>query len=629
MPLAIELAAPWLRTLTPQQLADRLDDRFTLLTSGNRTALPRHQTLRAVVDWSWDLLSDGERALARRLAVFPAGATLAAAEAVSVAGADAAAPASRTAVLPALDGLVGKSILTLQEGPDGTDGRYRMLETVRAYCLQRLAEAGEETAVKDAFARYYLDLAETVDPLLRTPAQVRWYHALIAEQDNLHAALRWAIGRGDADTALRLVRALGFYWVHLGHGEGDILARATLALAPPRPVRLLIAEARLICALIAAGWAWDVELIREELSEALAGLRRLHPDFMTLHPLAALAEPLVALYDGNETLALSTFERYMSAPDPWMRAMARLYRASYTSTLGQMDGVEADCGAALEEFRALGDKWGTAITLAQLAEFTEMRGDHRASIAALTEAGAATRELGAWGDRPYIEGRLALIRARAGDLAGAWTDFAAVERAAAALSGYAESGRVLGSMRAEIAWRAGDLDEVTRCCAEVLGQIKDVKATWWQGLRAQVKARQALVAHVAHDQERARQLLREALAAALGWVERPPLAVVMDSVAAFVITGGDKCPVCEPFDRACPGGIRGLSPREAAEQAAILLGAAHAVRGAFDEGSADAPRVRAVACEALGGAAFEAAYERGRALSRDEAVTVVTQAISG
>jgi hypothetical protein len=147
-------------------------------------------------------------------------------------GADGTVP--RAAVLQALDGLVGKSILTVQPSPGGalrspegtlpgplartpqgtsdTATRYRMLETVRAYCLERLAEAGEEAAVKDAFARYYLDLAETADPLLRTREQVRWYHALTAEQDNLHAALRWAIGRGDADTALRSVRALSFYW---------------------------------------------------------------------------------------------------------------------------------------------------------------------------------------------------------------------------------------------------------------------------------------------------------------------------------------------------------------------------------------------------------------------------------
>ncbi|HEX3964851.1 MAG TPA: BTAD domain-containing putative transcriptional regulator, partial [Trebonia sp.] len=131
MPLAIELAAPWLRTLTPHQLAERLDDRFALLTSGSRTALPRHQTLRAVVDWSWELLSGAERALARRLAVFPAGATLAAAEAVSAeADVDTAVSAAGTgsageAVLPALDGLVGKSILTLQDGAGTAVGRYR------------------------------------------------------------------------------------------------------------------------------------------------------------------------------------------------------------------------------------------------------------------------------------------------------------------------------------------------------------------------------------------------------------------------------------------------------------------------------------------------------------------------
>jgi hypothetical protein len=346
---------------------------------------------------------------------------------------------------------------------------------------------------------------------------------------------------------------------------------------------------------------------------------------MTLHPLAALAEPMAALYDGNAELALSTFERYTTSPDPWMRAMARLYRCSYRSTLGDMDRGEAGCREALEEFRAIGDRWGTAITLAQLAEFTEMRGDHDASIAALTEAGAATRELGAWGDRPYIEARLALMRARAGDLAGAWEGFAAAERAAAALNGYGEGGRVLATMRAEIAWRAGDLDDVTRCCAEVLDGLKTVKAAWWQGLRAQVKARQALVAHVIGNPERARQLLHEALNAAKDWVERPPLAVVIDTAAAYVATGGPACPVCTPIQRACPGGGPGLPPAEAAERAATLLGAAHAVRGSFDEGDADAPRVRAAVREVLGAGVFEDAYRRGRDLAQEDAIALVRE----
>jgi predicted ATPase/DNA-binding SARP family transcriptional activator len=142
MPLAIELAAVWLRTLTPAQLAERLDDRFALLTGGSRTALPRHKTLRAVVAWSWDLLSGPERALARRLAVFPAGATLAAAERVCALDGDGTLP--RGAVLPALSGLVEKSILAMAVGAGDRGPRYRMLETVRAYGMERLAETGDD-----------------------------------------------------------------------------------------------------------------------------------------------------------------------------------------------------------------------------------------------------------------------------------------------------------------------------------------------------------------------------------------------------------------------------------------------------------------------------------------------------
>ena len=199
MPLAIELAVPWLRTLTPAQLAERLDDRFALLTGGSRTSLPRHQTLRATVDWSWQLLSAPERVLARRLAVFPGGATLAAAERVCAdpRPQERPTPASPTAgadglpaaeVLTALSGLVGKSILTMTETSADGAPRYRMLETVRAYALERLAEAGEEAALRDALAGYLCELAETADPLLRTADQMRWFHLLSAEQDNMHAA---------------------------------------------------------------------------------------------------------------------------------------------------------------------------------------------------------------------------------------------------------------------------------------------------------------------------------------------------------------------------------------------------------------------------------------------------------
>src|SRR5262249_34021517 len=194
MPLAIELAAARLRTLSAAQLAERLDARFELLTGGSRTAVPRHQTLRAVVDWSWELLSEPEQVLARRLATFPGGATLTAAEQVCQ---DAALPAK--AVLPALFGLVEKSFLTVDENGEP---RYRMLETIRAYCAERLAEAREADQVRQAFATYFLRLAETADPMLRGSQQHIWMRRLTAEQDNMHVALRWAIDRRDAALAV-------------------------------------------------------------------------------------------------------------------------------------------------------------------------------------------------------------------------------------------------------------------------------------------------------------------------------------------------------------------------------------------------------------------------------------------
>jgi len=616
MPLAIELAAPWLRTLTPQQLAERLDDRFALLTGGSRSAMPRHQTLRAVVDWSWDLLSEAERALARRLAVFPAGATLAAVEQVCADNAARPGPGTQPPpglILPALSSLVGKSLITAQDGPHGTGPRYVMLETVRAYGLEKLAEAGEEAQVKEIFSRHYLDLAQTADPALRAGQQVRWYRTLLAEQDNLHAALRWAISRGDAPTSLLFVRSLSYYWVQLGHGEGDVLARDTLALGAGPATTRELAEAKVICALIAAGWSWEVNTIRRQLGDALAELRRWDDEYRDFHPLAAMAEPMMALYDGDHEGAIHTFDRYLTVPDPWMRAMARLYRGSYTGGLGMMGEVEQDCQAALADFRAIGDNWGVSVTLAQLVEYTELRGDHAASLVALAESSRLGQELGTWADLPYIGGRIATVWARSGDFTRAWQELAKADQAADG-KGYTDSTRWLGLMRAEIAWRAGDLAQVTRSCGVVLDDISGLAAAWWESLRSQVKARLALVALIEDDAERARELLIEAFAAATSWVERPPVAAVIDAIAAYVLAVG-------------PG--EGAPAPAAADPvlAATLLGAAHAVRGAFDASSPDAPGVRAASRAVLGDDGFDAAYQRGRDLGFEGAVALGRQTL--
>jgi predicted ATPase/DNA-binding SARP family transcriptional activator len=622
MPLAIELAAPWLRTLTPVQLAGRLDDRFALLTGGSRTALPRHQTLRAVVDWSWDLLSDAERRLARRLAVLPGGATLAATEAI----------ASPENPLPALAGLVGKSIVTRAGGgePGNVPGqpgqepepRYRMLETVRAYCLERLAEAGDDTQARDAAARYYLDFAETADPLLRSAEQARWFRALTAEQDNVNAAVRWAIARGDAATALRFVRSLGYYWVQRGHGEADALSREILALPPPSPLTLSIAEGRVVCALLAAGWSWDIDTIRGPLVEALAAVAQFGDDIGSLHPVAALAEPVLLQYDGGTDQVRRHYERYITAGGPWLRAVSQVYLATFEGSSGQLDEAEEHCRAGLAELRALGERWGVAIALTQLAEFTELRADHASSIEALTEAAAIGREVGAWGDRTYVQARLALIHARAGDLNRASEDLAQVQRTAEARGAQVDTDRWVVFMRAELAWHEGDYAEVVRYCEAVLAAIAANQAPWWQSLRAQVKARMAMAALELGGTVRCRALLSEALDSAAAWRENPALAAVLDACAVYFLRRGAQV---NP-DQVNPDQVN--PAQNDAERAARVLGAAHAVRGAFDESSLEAPRARDWARGALASRAFESRYESARTSSTYEsAVTFAREGL--
>jgi predicted ATPase/DNA-binding SARP family transcriptional activator len=598
MPLAIELATPWLRTLTPVQLAERLADRFSLLTGGSRTVLPRHQTLRAVVDWSWNLLCDEEKALARRLAVLPGGVTLAAAERV------AGSSAGRT-VLTALAGLVAKSIVTRADDDTG-EPRYRMLETVRAYGLERLAEAGEETAVRDAVAAYYLDLVETADPLLRTAGQSRWFRILTAEQDNVNAAVRWSVARGDAAGALRFVRSLGYYGIQVAQGEADAICREVLAMPLPAPMTKQLAEGRVICALLSAGWGWEIDRVRQPVQEALAILAEFGDDG-TGHPLVAMAEPLLMQYDGDTDLAQRRFERYITARDPWLRAVSQVSFAAHAQSLGTLDGAEDHCRAALAEMRALGEQWGVAMALTQLAEFTELRADHAASIAALTEAAALGRELGVWGDLVYVEGRLAVICARSGDSARAAAQMAVVRHTAQARGSRSSNDRWVAFMRAELAWREGDYAAAAACCHAVLATIADTKARWWHSLRAQVKARLAMTARKQGDLAASAALLGEALDAAAAWWEHPALAAVLDACATYLA------------DRAADG-----DP----SRAATLLGAAHVIRGAFDESSLDAPQARETLRAVLGTAAFGAAYDAARGTGYHPAIALAREALA-
>jgi len=583
-----------------------------------------------VVDWSWELLAEAEQVLARRLAVFPAGATLAAAE--QVCADDPALPGQRAAaeqvcadellpsarVLPALSGLVDKSIIAAGQ-PDGESGtapgsgpRYRMLETVRAYGLERLAEAGEHDRIGDAFAAYYLDLAETADPRLRGAGQGRWMRELAAEQDNLHAALRWAIARRDGDIALRFVGALGWYWMLRGQpGEPEALAREVLALEPTERSRR-IAEARVVCALHASGPSFEVDAFKPALAAAVAEFTEQAGGEPPANPVAAMGEPMLALTERDPERVFAVFDRYLTSPDPWMRAAVPLLRSSFGRMLGYVEWAESGCRESLIAFRALEESWGAASVLIQLAEFAQLRGDFTAAVAALEEAGSYGRNLGAWGDISYIDGMLATVRLRMGDLDRARTDLEQAERAQSERSASLNDARAwLAMVRADLHWSEGDLAAAGRECVTVLNWLDRNKSQWWGGMRAQLESRLALVALREGDLARCRTLLAGALGTAAAWMERPALATVIDAVAVFVL------------------GADAAGSPERAGLAATLLGTAHTIRGAFDEGSLDAPAARDAARDILGPDGFAAAYTHGRELGRDAAVTLASGAVTG
>lgn len=212
LPLALELASAWTRFLSAEQLAARLEDRFRLLTNGDRTALPRQQSLRATIDWSYDLLPEPERALLRRLAVFAGGWTLVAAEAVCMGqGIDAAD------VLDRLAALVAHSLVVARDDGDGGEVRYRMLETIREYALERLAASGEAEAFRHRHAQLSLRMAEDAEPYLKRVDRDRWVARLETENENFRTALAWLLMTGEAETSLRLAAALVPFWSERGH----------------------------------------------------------------------------------------------------------------------------------------------------------------------------------------------------------------------------------------------------------------------------------------------------------------------------------------------------------------------------------------------------------------------------
>ena len=584
IPLALELAAARFNVLTPRQVADRLDDRFRLLTTGARTALPRQQTLRAVVDWSWELLSGRERELLAVCGVFAGGAALEDLEGVS--GLDA------LDVLDQIDRLVSKSLVLAEpaESPAGGDQgmRYRLLETIREYALERLAEQGREKQVRTAHANYFADLAERADPELRGPGQVAWMYRLDAAEDNLRAALEWALCTDDAACALRLCDGLGWYGTMRGKQFDRNRVPRALELADrlgaPHDVTYLRVST------FNALYAFERGITLEEASAQLNRARELARAGEWRDSLFSLAEIATALYtepDSIEDVFEREYARMSGYGDDWGIAVARMLHAK----VSMEDPVLAEelTAQALDSFQRLGDQWGIANCGQTVAMLESQRGAHREALAAIEAVLPATRLIGSSTDEVML-----LVMA-----ANEYDSLGEQRQAARTLAQAHEIARARPESHAKVylmtaecvrARREGRLDEAQVWLDEVaraagaafIGPVKSLLAT-----------QRAWITLARGDLAETERLLKGAFAFAIAFhYDRPDIGAVVEAQAALDLARGQ------------------------AARAAWLQGLYAVVRGRELPLSVtpDLARTAAAIRAELGDEAYGAAFAEGRAV---------------
>ncbi|MEV4147502.1 BTAD domain-containing putative transcriptional regulator [Amycolatopsis sp. NPDC049691] len=555
LPLAIELAAARLRSLSAADIATRLDDRFRLLSRGDRTAEPRHRTLRGVVEWSWDLLEPDERRLAGRFAVFAGGARLDAAERVC-------AEPEADVVLP---GLVEKSFVEF----DG--GRYRMLETIRAFC----AEHGDDRRAEHA--KYFLELARAAEPKLRGADQLSALEALTAEHADLTAAVRWSAAE-DPETAVRLIAALTWYWWLRGRrGEATPFADAVVAAfgAEPPPG---LAEEYVVCLIHASRTDVDPEPILRTLDGPLR-----HPYLFLLWAFS----PRSKVKEGERLAALI-------GDDPWSRAFTSIGDGLGAQYRGRIEEAETHFSAALRGFRALGDRWGEASALEKLAEFADWRGDHARFRELMDESVRLAGELGSVEDAADLLCRRADGVLRAGDAETARADYETAAEQARAAGTPVTLARARGGL-GEIARLAGDLPAARRWYTAAVGLAAGPVTGGETRIRLHTGFGWTAAAEGRLDE--ATELHQEALATALEHANLPGAAQAVEGLAGV------------------------LAAREEDERAAFLLGVAVGLRGAPVTGDPDVAGVTGRVRARIGAAAYDEAFGRGREMPPEQALS--------
>ncbi|MEU7294637.1 BTAD domain-containing putative transcriptional regulator [Streptomyces exfoliatus] len=593
IPLALELAATRVRSLGVRDLADRLDNRFRVLASGQRGLPARQQTLRAVIDWSWDLLDDAERAVLRRLAVPVGGCALEAAEAVCAG--DGIAPDE----VPDLVGrLVDRSLVSVVGTAEGP--RYRLLESVAAYARERLHEAGESGAAADRHAAYYRAFAERAEPHLRDTGQRRRLARLDTESANTRAALDHALKTAAPQEAARLAAALCPWWLMRGrlHEGRRALAAAVDAVPADASAELRVLHGAF--AMLTGGRAPEADCPEADIADPVRRGRALWLFAYGLHHAGAPA--------AAQAVNARALDRFTEAADRWGIAASRSLRAHTAFAAGDLSAAREDGLAGAEAFRALGDGWGELLTVPVLAALAEIEGDYTTATSRQTEGLRLAEDLGLAAEasaRLAGLGRLALL---AGDWERARVLHERARRAAA------EQGHMYGEVFALMglalgARRSGDLD----AAEHHLRTMRDAYPSSTAGKHL-IHVELGFVAELRGEAGRAATCQARGLEFAERLADPRALALSLEGVAGVASLD------------AATGETSGPT------RAALLLGAADAARrGAGaplpEAESGDVHRIAAAAGSALGASAYATAFQQGAALPLSAAVRMAAEAI--
>ncbi|MFJ2826336.1 BTAD domain-containing putative transcriptional regulator [Streptomyces sp. NPDC087263] len=623
LPLAIELAAARLRLLTARQIADRLDDRFRLLTSGARTVLPRQQTLRAVVDWSWDLLDEDERDVLRRLSVFAGGCDLAAAEAVC-----------GPAALESLGSLVDKSLVVAAPSADG-GMRYRLLETVAEYAGERLDESDDRAGAERAHLTYYRELARTTDPELRGHGQAAAIALLEREYENLRTALRHAVTECDEQEAICLVLSLNWYWqmrdqrIEARSWSAEVMALGPDPFTPP---------ARPVAPLYESVTATPPPLRPEVLEEARRGVHLVHlagmdmdmeawmtPDAQArLRVIAGTYRPglpqtcrspgslwfYAVLLTGDMERLRSVIDVTVSACREfgldWELAVALQVRANILANRADWAGdATRDADEALEIFGRVGDAWGAAEALSARGEAHERRGEYGPAAADYAEAMAYAERLGARAQAAVLSVRLGSMYIELGEPErGERMLREVLAQGFGAVNEAMPAGRLFLTMRLGRTGRIAEAREQLRLLREEFGASTFVI---FDGYVIGVDAwLDAVDGRYADSRDKARRAVERSLDP-LSRMMTPNLISTHLTTAAIALTG--------------------LYGADRARDAARLLGAAYHFLppGHFVTPMEDEMRTLAEAGlrAVLDDAAYQAAYAEGGGLSMEEAAALI------